>query len=129
MALTLTTMTRDAIADAVDATINGGGGAGYLEFQTSGDVEVATITFDATAFGASSSGTITMASAPKSDSSATGGTMAKFRIYDNGAPGAEVLSGVVATGGQDINFPGGLLIGAGDTVTLTSFTITCPTGP
>ena len=81
MALTLTTMTRDAIADAVDATINGGGGAGYLEFQTSGDVEVATITFDATAFGASSSGTITMASAPKSDSSATGGTMAKFRIY------------------------------------------------
>ena len=28
--------------------------------------------------------------------------------------------------GQDINFVGGLTIGAGDTVTLTSFTITCP---
>jgi hypothetical protein len=126
MALTLATTMRDAIADAVDATINGGGGAGYLEFQTSGDVEVATITFDATAFGASSSGTITMASAPKSDTSATGGTMAKFRIYDNGAPGTELIAGTVGTSGEDINFAGGLVVGAGDTVTLTAFTITCP---
>jgi hypothetical protein len=88
MALTLETVTRNAIADALDVLINSGGGAGYLEFQTSGDVEVATITFDATAFGAASTGTITMASAPKSDTSATGGTMAQFSIYDNGAPGA-----------------------------------------
>jgi hypothetical protein len=126
MALTLATTMRDAIADAVDATINGGGGAGYLEFQTSGDVEVATITFDATAFGASSTGTITMASAPKSDTSATGGTMAKFKIYDNGAPGTLLITGSVGTSGEDINFAGGLVVGAGDTVTLTSFTITCP---
>jgi hypothetical protein len=126
MALTLATTMRDAIADAVDATINGGGGAGYLEFQTSGDVEVATITFDATAFGASSTGVITMASAPKSDTSATGGTMAKFKIYDNGAPGTLLITGTVGTSGEDINFAGGLVVGAGDTVTLTSFTITCP---
>jgi hypothetical protein len=126
MALTLATTMRDAIADAVDATINAGGGAGYLEFQTSGDVEVATITFDATAFGASSTGTITMASAPKSDTSATGGTMAKFKIYDNGAPGTLLITGSVGTSGEDINFAGGLVVGAGDTVTLTSFTITCP---
>jgi hypothetical protein len=126
MALTLTTTLRNAIADAVDAAINGGGGAGYLEFQTSGDVEVATITFDATAFGNAATGVITMASAPKSDSSATGGTMAKFRIFDNGAPGTELLSGTVSTSGADINFAGGLAVGAGDTVELTSFTITCP---
>jgi hypothetical protein len=126
MALTLATTMRDAIADAVDATINAGGGAGYLEFQTSGDVEVATITFDATAFGASSTGVITMASAPKSDTSATGGTMAKFKIYDNGAPGTLLITGSVGTSGEDINFAGGLVVGAGDTVTLTSFTITCP---
>ena len=126
MALTLSTPMRDAIADAVDAKINAGGGAGYLEFQTSGDVEVATITFDATAFGASSTGTITMASAPKSDSSATGGTMAKFKIYDNGAPGELEITGTVSTSGADINFAGGLAVGAGDTVELTSFTITCP---
>jgi hypothetical protein len=126
MALTLATPMRDAIADAVDATINGGGGAGYLEFQTSGDVEVATITFDATAFGASSTGVITMASAPKSDTSATGGTMAKFKIYDNGAPGTLLITGSVGTSGENINFPGGLLVGVGDTVTLTSLTVTCP---
>jgi hypothetical protein len=126
MALTLETVTRNAIADALDVLINSGGGAGYLEFQTSGDVEVATITFDATAFGAASTGTITMASAPKSDTSATGGTMAQFSIYDNGAPGAKILEGTVSTSGADINFAGGLVVGAGDTVELTSFTITCP---
>ena len=129
MALTLTTPMRDAIADAVDATINGGGGAGYLEFQTSGDAEVATITFEATAFGASNTGVITMAGAPKSDTNANAGTMAKFKIYDNGAPGTLLITGTVGSGTGDIDFPGGLLIGAGDTVTLTSFTITCPTGP
>jgi hypothetical protein len=126
MALTLATTMRDAIADAVDARINSGGGAGYLEFQTSGDVEVATITFDATAFGAASTGVITMASAPKSDTSATGGTMAKFKIYDNGAPGDLLITGTVSTTGADINFSGGLVVGVGDTVELTSFTITCP---
>lgn len=126
MALTLETTMRDAIADAVDARINGGGGAGYLEFQTSGDVEVATITFETTAFGASSSGTITMAGAPKSDTNATGGTMAKFKIYDNGAPGDLLITGTVGTTGSDINFAGGVTVGTGDTVTLTSLTITCP---
>jgi hypothetical protein len=126
MALTLATPMRDAISDAVDATINAGGGAGYLEFQTSGDVEVATITFDATAFGASSTGVITMAGAPKSDTNATGGIMAKFKIFDNGAPGTLLITGAVSTTGSDINFAGGLTIGATDTVTLTSFTITCP---
>jgi hypothetical protein len=126
MALTLPTVTRNAIADALDTLINSGGGAGFLEFQTSGDVEVATITFDATAFGAASSGTITMASAPKSDTNATGGTMAKFVIRDNGSPSVLILTGSVGTSGQDINFAGGLLVGASDTVELTSFTITCP---
>lgn len=126
MALTLETTLRNAIADAVDAAINGGGGAGYLQFETSGDSEVATITFDATAFGSASNGTITMASAPKSDTSATGGTMAQFSIYDNGAPGTKLLEGTVSTSGADINFAGGVTVGAGDTVELTSFTITCP---
>jgi hypothetical protein len=128
MALTLATPMKDAIADAVDATINAGGGAGYLEFQTAADAEVATITFDATAFGASSGGVITMAGAPKSDTSATGSAspMTKFKIYDNGAPGTLLITGTVGTTGSDINFPAGVTVGAGETVTLTSFTITCP---
>ena len=126
MALTLSTTMRNAIADQVDATINAGGGAGFLEFRTSADVEVATITFDATAFGSASAGVITMASAPKSDTNATGGTMDDFVIRDNGSPSVLLISGTVGTSGQDINFAGGLTVGAGDTVELTSFTITCP---
>jgi len=63
MSITHSTTIRDGIAnlvvDAIDA-----GGAGTLEFQTSGDVEVATLTFAATAFGASSSGTATAAARP-----------------------------------------------------------------
>jgi hypothetical protein len=130
MALTLTTTMRDAIANAVDATINAGGGAGYLEFQTAANAEVATITFETTAFGDSSTGVITMASAPKSDTSAAGSASAvtQFKIYDNGAPGELLITGSVGVDSSDINFAGGVTFGTGDTVTLTSLTITCPSG-
>ena len=112
---------RDAIADAVDALI---GTTATLELQTSGNVEIATITLGSPAFGASSTGTITMTGQPLSDTNATGGTMAKFQIKSGGA--TVQISGTVGTSGEDINFAGGLLVGATDTVTLTTFTITCP---
>lgn len=112
---------RNAIADAVDTEI---GTTATIEFQTSGDVEVATISFGNPAFGAASSGTITMTGQPLSDTSATGGTMAKFRIKSAGT--TEKISGTVGTSGSDINFSGGVTVGAGDTVELTTFTITCP---
>lgn len=122
MALTLATGTRDAIADAVDAYINSGTAA-TLEFQTSGDAEVATLTLQDPAFGASSTGVITLAGTPLSDTDATAGTMAKFVIK---VDSTVAITGTVSTSGADINFAGGLAVGAGDTVTLTSFTITCP---
>jgi len=59
MAITLSTAARNAAADAVVDLIDGGTGAGNLVFQTSGDVEVATLAFSATAFGGASSGTAT----------------------------------------------------------------------
>jgi hypothetical protein len=121
MALTLATTMRDAIADAVDATI---GTSATLEFQTSGNTEVATLTLGNPAFGASSSGTITLSGVPLSDTTATGGTMAKFVIKSGGT--TTQITGSVGTSGENINFAGGLVVGAGDTVTLTSFTITCP---
>ena len=121
MALTLATTMRDAIADAVDTLI---GTTATLELQDSGNTEVATIALGSPAFGSSSSGVITMSGAPLSDSSATGGTMAKFQIKSGGS--TVQISGTVGTSGEDINFAGGLTVGAGDTVTLTSFTITCP---
>lgn len=121
MALTLATTMRDAIADAVDTLI---GTTATIEFATSGDVEVATISLGSPAFGSSSTGTITMTGQPLSDTSATGGTMAKFFIKSGGA--TTQITGAVGTSGSDINFAGGLTVGAGDTVTLTTFTITCP---
>jgi hypothetical protein len=121
MALTLATTMRDAIADAVDTRV---GTTATMEFQTSGDVEVATISLANPAFGASSTGTITLGGVPLSDTSATGGTMAKFVIKSGGT--TTEITGTVGTSGENINFAGGLVVGAGDTVTLTSFTITCP---
>jgi hypothetical protein len=121
MALTLATTMRDAIADAVDTRV---GTTATMEFQTGGSVEVATLTLGNPAFGASSTGTITLSGVPLSDTSATGGTMAKFVIKSGGS--TTEITGTVGTSGEDINFAGGLVVGAGDTVTLTSFTITCP---
>ena len=121
MALTLATTMRDAIADAVDTRI---GATATLELQDSGNTEIATISLGNPAFGASSTGTITLSGVPLSDTNATGGTMAKFQIKSGGT--TVEISGTVSTSGADINFAGGLVVGSGDTVTLTAFTITCP---
>jgi len=121
MAIIHSTTIRNGIAnlvvDAIDA-----GGAGSLEFQTSGDVEVATLPFGATAFGAASAGTAT-ANAVTSDTSATGGTAAKFVVKSGAA--ATIFSGAVATSGSDINLSS-LSIGSGDTVSLSSLTYSAP---
>lgn len=122
MAITHPTAVRNTLADAVVDLIDGGTGAGTIEFQTSGDVEVATLSFSATAFGAASSGTAT-AAAISDDTNATGGTIAKFVVKDG--DGTEIFSGSVGTSGEDINLSS-LSIGAGDTVSLSSLTYSAP---
>ncbi len=122
MAVTHPSAVRDIIANAVVDSIDVGG-AGSLIFQTSGDVEVATLTFSATAFGASSSGTAT-ASAITSDTNATGGTVAKFKIQ-NGSAADAGFAGAVSTSGSDINLSS-LTVGAGDTVSISSLTYSAP---
>jgi hypothetical protein len=94
VAITHATAIRNTIADAVVDAIDGGTGNGTLEFQTSGDVEVATLTFSATAFGSASSGTAT-AAAITADSSAAGGEIAKFVIKDG--DGTQILAGTAGT--------------------------------
>lgn len=124
MAITHETAVRNGIADHVVDAIDTGG-AGTLEFQTSGDVEVATLTFSPTAFGAASGGVATAASITP-DSSATGGTVAKF-VIKNGS-GTVILSGVAGdTGGpaEDITLSSAT-IGAGDTVSCSALTYTAP---
>lgn len=119
---TLETATRNeacnAIVDLIDV-----GGAGTLVFETSSDVEVATLTFSATAFGAASGGTATAASITD-DSSATGGTVAQASIYSGGA--TKIMECTVATDtSQDFQLSS-LSIGAGDTVSCSSLTVTVP---
>lgn len=122
MAVTHPTAVRNLIANAVVDSIDVGG-AGSLIFQTSGDSEVATLTFSATAFGDSSSGTAT-AAAISSDTDATGGTVAKFKIQ-NGSAADAGFAGAVSTSGSDINLSS-LAVGAGDTVSISSLTYTAP---
>lgn len=122
MAVTHPTTVRNGLADYVVDLIDAGAGAGTLEFQTSGNVEVATLTFSDPAFGAATGGTAT-ASAITSDTSATGGTVAKFVVKDsNGNP---VFYGAVGTSGSDINLSS-LAVGVGDTVSISSLTYSAP---
>ena len=122
MAVTHPTTVRNGLADYVVDLIDAGAGAGTLEFQTSGNVEVATLTFSDPAFGAATGGTAT-ASAITSDTSATGGTVAKFVVKDsNGNP---VFYGAVGTSGSDINLSS-LSVGVGDTVSISSLTYSAP---
>lgn len=118
----LTTAARNAMVDAFVDLIDAGAGAGTLVFETSGDVEVATLTFSDPAFGSAASGVGT-ASAITSDTSATGGTVAQASIYDSNATKVVELS--VGTSGTDIIISS-TTIGAGSTVACSSLTFTMP---
>jgi hypothetical protein len=113
---------RNAMADAVVDLIDAGAAAGTLEFQTSGNVEVATCTFSDPAFGAASGGMAT-ANAITSDTNATGGTVAKAVAKDSN--GNTVLSCAVGTSGSDINMST-LTVVAADTVAVSSLTYSAP---
>ena len=122
MTLILEVGMQNDIADALDTAINVSG-PGTLEFETVGDVEVATIPFQNPAFGGAVAGLLTMAGQPLTDASATGGTVAQFSIYDGAAQ--KQLEGTVATSGGDINITS-LTIAATESVELTTFTIQIP---
>ena len=126
MTLILESGLQDALANAITTYVDAGT-APELVFETVGDVEVATIVMNATsAFGAASAGVITMADQPITDADATGGVVAQFSIYQNVTQGAaKVLEGVVLTSGSDINLSS-LTVVAGDSVELTTFTLTVP---
>lgn len=108
----------DAIVDSVDA----GSGAGYIQIETSGDAEIATLPMSDPAFGAASNGVAT-ANAITSDTSATGGTAAQASVYDsNNVKKWEMTLG---TSGTEVIISS-TSIGAGDTVSMSSLTVTVP---
>lgn len=119
---TLSTAARNAACNAVVDLLDAGAGAGLLVFRTSGDVEVATLTFSDPAFGNAATGVAT-ASAITSDTSATGGTTTKATLEDSDA--TVVLTCTVGTSGSEINLSS-TTIGASDTVSISSLTVTQP---
>lgn len=122
MALTHVAGTRNAMADACVDRVDVGAtdSAGDLMIMTSGDVEVSIHLCANPAFGAAAAGTAT-ANAIGDDTSAAGGTAAKFKFQDRN--NSEVFRGSVTGtgGGGDIELDN-VTVGAGVTVSITSFT-------
>ncbi len=123
MALTLETPLRDALANQITSELDTGATFADMRLETSGDVEVATIVFQNPSFGAAATGVITLLGVPLSDTSATGGLVAQFSLFDR--DGTKQLEGVVQVTGADLDLSS-LSVGVGDTVELTSFTIDVP---
>lgn len=124
MAVTHPVAVRTGLADFVVDQLDEGTPPGTLVMQTAGDVEVATLTFANPAFGAAAAGTAT-AGAIASDTSATGGTIAKARLK-NAAGTDKIICSVTATGGGGDIELSSVIVSAGQTVSLTSLTYSAP---
>ncbi len=124
MSVTHPTAVRTGIADFVVDQLDEGTPPGNLVFRTAGDVEVATLPFSATAFGAAVAGVAT-ANAITSDASATGGTIAKATL-ENAAGTAKINCSVTATGGGGDITLNSIVVSAGQQVSITSLTYTAP---
>lgn len=120
MAVTHPLLVRQNVANLITDYLNG---TGTLEFQTSGDVEVATLTFASEAFGAADGSAICTAGAIGSDTNATGGTIAKARLKDSTGVDKIICSVTATGGGGDIQLSS-VVISAGQTVSITSLTYT-----
>lgn len=125
MAVTHPTDVRNNIADLVVDLIDAGG-AGTIQFQdgSSGDSDVATLTFSATAFGAAASG-IATAAAITDDTDCNAGTVSKFTVF-SGAGDSCFTGTVTATGGGGDIILSSTAIGSGDTISISSLTYEAP---
>lgn len=116
MAVTHTTVTRTALAEAIRTAANTGGTPLLNIHQTSGDTLLASISL--AAFGAAASGVTTSASNGNADASANAtGTAAYARVNRN--DGTEIFRGAVGVGAGEVQISS-TSITTGDTVTLTS---------
>ena len=73
--------------------------------------------------GTSSAGVLTM-SAITSANTGNSGTAGYWRICTSAAGTTVIAQGTVGTSGADLNFAGGIVWTAGETIGITSFTIT-----
>ena len=132
MAFRLSTAARNAACDAIVDLIDPSG-PGLLRVRTStqptnvGDAEngtlLGTLTFSATAFGASSTGTATAASITSDTSADASGTAGHFRILTGAA--AALADGTCGQGSGDLSFDNSTVV-AGGVIAISSLTITVP---
>jgi hypothetical protein len=125
MAVTHPLAVRQGIANFVVDQLDEGTPPGNLVFRTSGDAEVATLAFSATAFGAADGSAVATANALTSDTSATGGTIAKATL-ENAAGTAKINCSVTATGGGGDIELSSVAVSAGQTVSVSALTYTAP---
>ncbi len=117
--------TRNTILEAVADRVDGGTGTAHVRLETSGDAEVAAFPMQDPAFGAPSSFAISAAGLPLEDSDANGGTVAKLSQYDQDNTKLWEETDVGTDPGNAVTLSS-LAIGAGETVTLTEYSITMP---
>jgi len=136
MVFKISTAARNAAVTAICNLIDGGAGAGRIEFfqgteptnpaaaDATGDNPIATITFQDPAFGSPTTGTASAAGVPLSDTSAEfTATVTHFRIKDSN--NAVICQGTCGQGSGDISFDNTSIVATG-TVTLNSLSVTQP---
>lgn len=117
------------MADTVDDQVNAGStdaNGDLIIEESSGPTTLATIELNDPAFGAASSGSMTLDGLPKSDTSADNtGTADRFTVRDKN--NAKVFDGsVTGTGGGGDMELDNTSINSGQTVEITSFDYTAP---
>lgn len=125
MAITITAALRSTLADTIDAQVNTGAGTATIVLYA-GSVGGTTLgTFDLSnpAFGGASTGVITLASVPKTDTASGTGTAGFFAMYDR--DGTEILRGTVGLSSADIIIDNTSIV-SGQSLSLDSFTVTVP---
>ena len=120
MTISHTAAVRNSLAQVILDAIDIDAGAGNLVFRTSGDVEVATLPLS-TISGVIAGAVLTF-SAITSDTSATGGVVAKATLEANLGAIVYTCNSVLTSGG-DITLSS-LTVGAGDTVSVSSLVYT-----
>ena len=131
MAFRLSTAARNAACDAIVDLLDPSG-PGTIRIRTGtqptnvGDADtgtlLGTLTFSATAFGSSSTGTATASSITSDTSADNSGTAGHFRLYANSGV---IADGTCGQGSGDLSFDNNVIV-AGGVIAISSFTVTVP---
>lgn len=124
MAITHATATRNALADQVDTLVNTGAGTALFRLRAS-TTTITDFSLQNPAFGAASSGTITLQGTPIVAAAGASGTVDNFQVLDR--DGTLVFSGSVTAGGGggDVTIDN-TSVNNGQDCSLDSFTYSAP---